>query len=154
MERQAMVELVSRLAEAKSRQNIEEALTLLHSDMLLETPALGSVARGEAANQKALTRFFQTFPDYEIGLERYVAEGETLVCWGTAHMTLTGDRFGVRPNGCRAHIPVMIEFGFRDGMIAHERFLYDLSVLCSQSGVSTDAVRQKLFGEVLEAGAP
>jgi hypothetical protein len=45
-----------------------------------------------------------------------------------------------------AELPVFIQFTFRDGLIAGERFFFDLSELCAQSGVSTDAVRQRLFG--------
>lgn len=61
-------------------------------------------------------------------------------------MTMTGDRFGVTPDGSRAELPVFIQFTFTDGLIAGERFFFDLSALCAQSGVSTDAVRRKLFG--------
>jgi hypothetical protein len=41
---------------------------------------------------------------------------------------------------------VFIQFTFSDELIASERFFFDLSELCAQSGVSTDAVRRKLFG--------
>jgi hypothetical protein len=61
-------------------------------------------------------------------------------------MTMTGDRFGVVTNGRRAELPVFIQFTFKDDLIASERFFLDLSELCAQSGVSTDAVRQKLSG--------
>src|SRR5688572_18784855 len=54
----------------------------------------------------------------------------------TAAMTMTGDRFGVSPTGRRAEIPAVFGFRFADGLICYERFLYDLSELCSQSGVS------------------
>lgn len=64
---------------------------------------------------------------------------------------MTGDRFGIVPNGRRAELPVFIAFGFRDDKIAHERFVFDLSELCAQSGVSTDAVRRKLFGDAGQA---
>ncbi|QWG16835.1 ester cyclase [Bradyrhizobium sediminis] len=60
---------------------------------------------------------------------------------------MTGDRFGVVPNGRRAELPVFIQFAFEDDLIAGERFFLDLSALCAQSGVSTDAVRRKLFGD-------
>jgi hypothetical protein len=60
---------------------------------------------------------------------------------------MTGNRFGVVPNGTRAELPVFILFSFRDGLLAQERFFFDLSSLCAQSGVSTDAVRKKIFGE-------
>jgi hypothetical protein len=57
-----MFALASALAEAKSRQDIPAAVALLHSDMVLENPAFGTVARGIEANQQALARFFTAFP--------------------------------------------------------------------------------------------
>jgi predicted ester cyclase len=99
------------------------------------------------ANEKVLTRFFASFPDYDVALQGHASDGSSLICWGTARMTMTGDRFGVVPNGRRAELPVFIQFSFMDDLIAGERFFFDLSALCAQSGVSTDAVRQKLFGD-------
>lgn len=147
MDSQRMFELAQSLAVAKSRQDTPAALKLLHRDMLLESPAFGTAARGLAENEKTLTRFFASFPDYSVSLQGHASDGEALICWGTARMTLTGDRFGATPNGQRAELPVFIRFGFRDGLIASEYFFFDLSALCAQSGLSTDAVRHKLFGE-------
>jgi predicted ester cyclase len=142
-----MFELAQALATAKSRQDVPAAMRLFHRDMLLENPAFGTVARGLAENEKALTRFFTSFPDYDVALEGHAAGGGALICWGTVRMTMTGDRFGVVPNGRRAELPVFIQFAFADDLIAAERFFFDLSSLCAQSGVSTDAVRRRLFGE-------
>jgi predicted ester cyclase len=101
-----------------------------------------------------LSAFFRSFPDYHVVLEGHANNDETLICWGTVRMTMTGERYGVTPNGRRAELPVVIEFNFKDGLIARERFFFDLSALCAQSGVSTDAVRRKLFagGPEAEAG--
>jgi steroid delta-isomerase-like uncharacterized protein len=145
--------LAQRLAEAKSRQDIPAALRVLHEDMLLETPAFGTSVRGREANGAVLERFFASFPDYEVTLDGYAANPEALVCWGTVKMTMTGERFGVTPNGRRAELPVFIRFTFRDGLIASEQFFFDLSTLCSQSGVSTDAVHAKLFGAASASAA-
>ncbi|WP_433186980.1 ester cyclase [Actinoallomurus sp. CA-150999] len=142
-----MLQLAQALAAAKSRQDVPAAMRLFHRDMLLETPAFGTMARGLAENEKVLTRFFASFPDYDVVLQGHVADDTTLVCWGTARMTMTGDRFGATPNGRRAELPVFIQFAFADDLIAGERFFFDLSELCTQSGVSTDAVRRKLFGD-------
>jgi hypothetical protein len=38
------------------------------------------------------------------------------------------------------------QFAFKDDLIVHERFFFDLSELCAQLGVSTDAVRNRIFG--------
>lgn len=142
-----MFELAQALAAAKSRQDLPAAMKLLHRDMVLETPAFGTTALGLAENEKALSRFFVSFPDYNVVLQGHASNGVALICWGTAHMTMTGDRFGVIPNGRRVALPVFIQFVFKDGLIAGERFFFDLSALCAQTGVSTDEVRRKLFGE-------
>ncbi|MET9497200.1 nuclear transport factor 2 family protein [Streptomyces sp. NPDC006552] len=142
-----MLKLAHALAAAKSRQDVPAALRCLHPDMTLHAPALGSQARGTAANERALAGFFASFPDYEVALEGHALGAGTLVCWGTARLTMTGDRFGVRPTGRRAVLPVTIRFGFRDGLIASEVFCFDLAELCAQSGVSTDTVRATLFGD-------
>ncbi|QKV97479.1 ester cyclase [Streptomyces sp. NA02950] len=148
-----MFELAHALADAKSRGDVPAALRLFHSDIVLETPAFGTTARGLAENEKVLKRFFASFPDYEVDLRGHVGNDDTLVCWGTARLTMTGDRFGVLPNGRRAEIPVFIQFAFKDGLIAGERFFFDLATLCDQSGVSTDAVRRRLFPAVTGGGA-
>jgi len=142
-----MIELARQLAVAKSRQDVASALTFLDKDMLLEGPAFGTRARGLAENETALARFFKSFPDYNVILSGHANDGETLICWGQVRMTMTGDRFGVTPNGKRAELPVFIRFTFRNDLIGSEYFFFDLSALCAQSGVSTDQVRRRLFGE-------
>lgn len=141
-----MWDLARALAVAKSQQDVAAAVKLLHPDMLLENPAFGTRARGRAENAKALTRFFAAFPDYTVDLQGKASGDNTLVCWGTVRMTMTGDRFAEAPNGRQTELPVFIQFSFKDDLIASERFFFDLSELCAQSGVSTDAVRLRLFG--------
>ncbi|MFJ9367204.1 ester cyclase [Nocardia sp. NPDC101769] len=148
MDGHRMFELAQALAVAKSKQDLPAALRLLHPEMVLENPAFGTTARGLAENEQALARFFAMFPDYQVELAGHADDGEILVCWGTARMTLTGTRFDVEPNGERAELPVFITFTFADDLIVGERFFFDLSALCAQSGVSTDAVRHKLFGDI------
>ncbi|WP_433471811.1 ester cyclase [Spirillospora sp. CA-142024] len=148
-----MLALAQALAEAKSRQDLPAAMRLLHRDMVLQAPAFGTTATGPAENEQTLAAFFTAFPDYDVTLEGHAAGEGTLVCWGTARMTMTGGGFGVTPNGNRAELPVFIQFTFADGLIAGERFFFDLSALCAQSGVSTDAVRAVLFGDTLSVAA-
>jgi predicted ester cyclase len=141
-----MFELAQALAIAKSRRDVPAALALMHPEMELES-SFGTRARGIAENESALISFFQSFPDYEVSLDGHAGAGDVLVCWGVARMTMTGDRFGVVPSGKRSELPVFIQFSFTQGRISKERFFFDLSVLCAQSGVSTDAVRHRLFRE-------
>ena len=145
-----MFELAHDLAAAKSRQDVPAALRLLHPEMLLESPAFGTRACGPAENELALTRFFASFPDYDVALHGHASNGDTLVCWGTARMTMTGDRFGVMPNGRRAELPVFIQFTFKDDLIASERFFFDLSRVVRAIGYldrrgPAEAVRSRLM---------
>jgi predicted ester cyclase len=137
--------LAQALAVAKSRQDVPAAMRLLHRDMLL-TSSFGTTARGSAENEKVLSQFFASFPDYDVTLHGHASNADHLVCWGTVRMTMTGGRLGVHPNGKRAELPVFIRFAFAEDLIAEEHFFFDLSTLCAQSGVSTDAVRRTLFG--------
>lgn len=147
MKRSRMLELAEGLAHAKSRQDVAGALQFLHADMVLQNPAFGSTIRGIKENEQALKRWFATFPDYAVEIEGHASSETMLACWGIVRMTMTGERLGVRPNGRRAELPVFIRFAFRNDLIGSEYFFFDLSALCAQSGVSTDNVRQTLFGE-------
>lgn len=110
-----MFGLAHDLAVTKSRQDVPAAVRLLHPGMLSESAALGTRVCGLAENERALTRFFAPFPDYDVALHGHASNGDTLVCWGTARMTMTGDRFGVVPNGRRAELPVFVQFTFGAG---------------------------------------
>ena len=144
MNPETMFELATRLAVAKSRQDIAAASNLFHPEILLECPPFGTCARGIEENVQVLERFFASFPDYHVQLEGHAANADTLVCWGTVRMTMTGNRFGVVPNGRRATLPVFIRFTFAADLIASEYFSFDLSELCAQAGVSADTVRKEL----------
>src|SRR6266568_1907162 len=100
-----MFRLATALADAKSRQDLPAAMRLFHRDMLLECPRFGTIARGLPENETALRRFFASFPDYHVTLAGHAADADSLVCWVTARMTMTGNRFGVVPNGGRAELP-------------------------------------------------
>src|ERR1700712_4583325 len=114
METHHMFELAQALAVAKSRKDIPAALALMHPEMELESP-FGTRARGHAENERALAGFFESFPDYDVSLQGHAGSDDILVCWGVVRMTMTGDRFGVVPNGRRAELPVFIQLSFAQG---------------------------------------
>ena len=66
MDGDRMFELAQALAAAKGRQDVARATKLLHPEMVLETPAFGTIARGLAENETVLRRFFASFPDYDV----------------------------------------------------------------------------------------
>jgi len=136
-----MLQLAVGLGEAKSRQNVADALKFMHPDMLLTSPAWGTRAQGKDENSKVLKRFFDDFPDYSIALDGHVCDETDLVCWGTVRMTMAQGAYDLSPNGRRVEIPAFLHFTFKDGLIASEYFMVDLAAICAQSGVSTDEVQ-------------
>ena len=146
---QDMAALATGLGEAKSRQNVEDALRFLHPDMVLHSPAWGVVARGIAENRQVLTHFFASYPDYSVSFEGSVTDAETLFGWGTASMTMAAtapDARGMTPNGRRITLPVTIRMTFRDGLIASEHFHCDLAQIAARSGISIDGMWKNVFG--------
>lgn len=135
-----MARLVEALAVAKSRQDVEAAMEIYHPNGVLEAPSLTSMHEGGAQIRAALEGFFKRFPDYAVDLDSSAVSDDTLITWGTIHMTLSGRPGGQSPNGKRASLPVFILFRFADNRVVWESFNFDLATLCRQSGVTPDAL--------------
>lgn len=151
-----MYELASGLGVAKSRQDVAAALTFMHDDIELTSPAWGAIARGKKENAALLTHFFANYPDYEVSFEGHVADSEHFVGWGKVRMTMASDATdanGMSPNGRRIAIPVTIRMTFKDNLIATEHFLCDLAQIAAQSGVSIDGVWRNVFGAPPQSAA-
>jgi len=149
MKRDEMYALALSLAEAKNRQDVEEALKFLHKDMVLHSPAWGAVARGIEENRQLLTHFFNSYPDYTVAFDDHLTNEGTLFGWGIVKMTMSpnaSDARGMTPNGKRITLPVTIRMTFKDGLIATEHFSCDLAQIATQSGISIDGMWKNVFG--------
>jgi len=127
-----MIELVTELAEAKSRQHIEQALAIYHEDIELITPSFESHGRGRAEVHKQLVFFFRLFPDYDVEVSEYSNNDGVLLAEG---------RVKVTPNTAAgkaqtARVPVFMEFHFEDDAIRKEVFNWDLSLVASRAGIT------------------
>ncbi|TQV78917.1 nuclear transport factor 2 family protein [Exilibacterium tricleocarpae] len=144
-----MYQLAAGLGAAKNRQDVAAALTFMHDDIELTSPAWGAIARGKAENAALLTHFFANYPDYEVSFEGYVADGKHFVGWGGVRMTMAAkasDASGMLPNGRLIAIPVTIRMTFKEDLIATEHFMCDLAQIATQSGISIDGMWKNIFG--------
>ncbi len=144
-----MYELAYELGVAKNRQDVAGALTFMHNDIELTSPAWGAIARGKKENAALLTHFFGNYPDYEVSFDGHVANAEYFVGWGMVRMTMAADASdaqGMSPNGRRIEIPVTIRMTFKDDLIASEHFMCDLAQIAAQSGISIDGMWKNVFG--------
>jgi steroid delta-isomerase-like uncharacterized protein len=141
MTRDEMITVMARLMRAKQAHDIDTLLTIYSSDCVLEQPSLGVHSVGHSAIRPGLERFAAVFPDYTRTFDGAAVDGDTLVSWGIAQMTLTGLFAGASPNGKRASVPTFVMFKFdADGRIAYEGHHWDLASICRQSGITAEDI--------------
>lgn len=151
-----MYELAAELGAAKNRQDVAAALTFMHDEIELHSPAWGVTARGKKENAELLTHFFGNYPDYEVRFDGHVAGDRHFVGWGTVRMTMAvnaTDARGMSPNRRRIVIPVTIRMTFKDDLIATEHFMCDLTQIALQSGISVDGMVRNIFAVGTESSA-
>ena len=141
--REDAIEIVERLAAAKSRQAIDEAVEIYHPEGVLLCPPFQSEARGRDEIRTSLERFFALLPDYTVELDGYGVDGMRLAAWGTIRFTLQRTFDSERPNGRLVATPVFILFEFRDGRVVWESFHFDLADVARQSGVPTASLERR-----------
>jgi len=134
---------------AKSRQDIEAALSHCTEDITIETVALGTVSHGRAAVKRDLEVFFEMFPDYEFRCEGAAVAGSQVAVWGRACMTWSGRLprtavgsrwFRRRPR--RVELVATAVYDLRDGKLCRERFVFDAASLGQGLGLSPRRIRR------------
>lgn len=136
--KQEKIGIVTALMQAKQSHDIDALLALYHPDCILEQPSLGIRSCGHEQIRPGLEAFARHFPDYERSFEGFAEDNETLVCWGHASMTLTGEIGGVKPNGARSKVMTFVTFKFDKGRIIHEGHYWDLATIARTSGVPAE----------------
>ena len=128
-------DLIGRYAEAKCRQDTEEALRLCTHDFLLHTEAIHDTTIGKRNVGRLLDTFFGVFPDYHVTLDDSFLNGYGYTCGGTLRMTMHG-RLGPWPATHRtANLPFFCVFTIQDGLIASEHFFFDDHAMCDALGL-------------------
>ncbi|MBL4791050.1 MAG: nuclear transport factor 2 family protein [Kordiimonadaceae bacterium] len=87
MNKKEMIACVTALAQAKSRQNIAEALEVYHPDVEMITPAFAAHARGREETGRQLGSFFKLFPDYAVAISSYTKAEDILLADGIVTVT-------------------------------------------------------------------
>jgi steroid delta-isomerase-like uncharacterized protein len=135
MTRDEIVRVFDRRHDAIARRD-SEALAADHAmDGVLESPAGGGTVRGREAIARIYRGLFAGFPDIAVDRSDLVIDGDCVVEMGTMSGTDTGGFMGLPPTGRRFSIPIARIFTFKDGLIAHERRVYDFTGMLVQIGL-------------------
>lgn len=134
MTRAEAQQFFDRRLDAWRRRDVD-ALTLGHAeDCVLESPLAGQV-RGRAAIENVYRGFLASFPDFALEDPEIVVENSHVVQIVTMSGTNTGGFMGLPPTGKRFKFPVVVICKFENGLIVHERRIYDFTGMLTQIGV-------------------
>ena len=135
MTREEVVKLFNRRCDAFARLDAE-ALAADHAEgSVYESPAAGGTVTGRKAIAKIHRGFFTGFPDVTMDWTDLVIDGDRVVQMATVSGTDTGGFMGLPPTGKRFGLPVVFMFTLKDGLIAHQRSVYDFTGMLVQIGV-------------------
>jgi steroid delta-isomerase-like uncharacterized protein len=139
-------EVVAAYTAAKSRADADEAVRHCADDFTIETVAFQATIEGKDANRAAFQAFFGVFPDYDVEVTGTTGSDGELATWGTLRATMRGPFGGIEATGRSFELPFACIWRVRDGLLAHERFFFDLHQMCEQLGIDAAAVLAELRG--------
>lgn len=126
--------IVSRHLAAENAHQLEETLATLTEDCVFEDLALGRVYHGRAGAAEYYHLWWNAFGVEVVGGTRYVTTDGTLISEAGYRGVHRGEFLGIAPTGRPIELRFVVIIGFRDGLMAGERFYYDLAGLLRQIG--------------------
>lgn len=121
--------LLKQLIEAVNSHNIEQMLTLLTDDVVIEDIPLGMVMRGKDAVKQGYTSFIAAAPDYKVEPKSWVTNDRSFAIEVILSGTQKGDFPGVPATGKRFSIRGCAFGEFENGKIKGRRDYWDLASL-------------------------
>jgi len=132
---------LSRHLAAEASHDAEAAAACYVEDGWYEHLALGLRFAGREQVAAQYVASYQAMPDIAFVVDHEFIAGDTVVQTGTFTGTVTGEMLGLAPTGRRVQVPMTAEYGFRDGLIEHERILFDLATFADQAGLDIATLR-------------
>ena len=92
-------------------------------------------AEGRKAIELSFVSLFRVFPDWEITFEPACVSANRAIQLCKVRATHRGEFMGIPGNGRRVEFDCVLIFDIRDGLIEHERRIYDFTGMLIQLGV-------------------
>jgi hypothetical protein len=134
MTRDEIVQLFERRLQALNDHNVESLAELYAENAAVESP-LGGTHQGRAAIAAVFGAFFSAIRDATIAQDDLIIDGDHVVQVVTMSGTDTGGFMGMAPSGRPAMLPMVTVSRVADGVIRHERRIYDFTGMLVQIGV-------------------
>src|SRR5262245_28118436 len=134
MTREEIVDLFDRRLRASNDHDVETIAEFYAEDAVVESP-LGGTHQGRAAIESVFGAFFGALSDATTTQDDLIIEGDRVVQVVTLSGTDTGGFMGMSPTGKPALLPMVFVCRIKDGLITHERRIYDFTGMLVQIGV-------------------
>jgi len=134
MTREEMLAFCDRRLEAWRRRD-PAALAADHAERGTVVSPIYSKVVGRAAIQRSYESLFGSFPDWTMDKETPLIDADRVAVPFTARATHSGRFMGLDGTGRRCEIHGVLLMEMQDGLIAHERRVYDFTGLLIQLGV-------------------
>jgi steroid delta-isomerase-like uncharacterized protein len=123
------------LFEALEARNLEPFGELVHPDAVDDFVALGEF-RGRDQIAGLFSEIFTAFPDFDLRVERIIADDTTAVVEWRAEGTFTGGQFqGIEPTGKHVDLRGVDVMEVKDGLLRHNTIYYDGATFARSIGL-------------------
>lgn len=121
--------------QAENRHDIEATLATIHPDCVFIDQPLGLRFDGHAGAQRHYEMWWNAFANTtDRGGALHWVHDDLLIADSAFIGTHTGVFAGIAPTQRAFRLPFVVFVEFRDGLLATERFVYDLNGLLAQLG--------------------
>jgi steroid delta-isomerase-like uncharacterized protein len=134
MTRDQIVDLFDRRMNAFNDHDVETFADAYAEDAVVESP-LGGTHQGRAAIASVVAAFLGALSDATYSQDALIIDGDHVVQVVTMSGTDNGGFMGMAPSGKPAQLPMVNVCQVANGLITHERRIYDFTGMLVQIGV-------------------
>jgi steroid delta-isomerase-like uncharacterized protein len=143
--------------DALSKKDLDAAFAFLSPETVDDFVAIGEF-RGAPAIRRFFDELLTAFPEFEMTVERIVADRSTAVVQWHAAGTFSGGKFqGIEPTGKHVEIRGVDVMEITEGRVVHNTIYYDGASFARQIGMlprsqsGTDKAMRMIFNTVSRA---
>jgi predicted ester cyclase len=119
---------------AENRHDMDATLATLHRECVFIDEPLGLELIGHDGAREHYTMWWSAFGNSVEGHGLHWVDDDLVIGEGAFVGRHTGPFAGIAPTGADVSLPFVVFVRFRDGLLAGERFVYDLNGLLRQLG--------------------
>jgi steroid delta-isomerase-like uncharacterized protein len=130
------LEILRRHLAVENEHDMDATLATLYPDCLFEDPMRGLVYRGREGAREYYALWWKAFDLKVVSERRHIAMDGNIISEARYQGVHRDSFMGESPTGARIDFPLAVFLTFREGLLAGERFYYDLGGLLEQLRVS------------------